>query len=209
MDSEEKAPRSRPTSRKTAKRRDAIIRAAIEVINEKSFALATMTDIAASLDLRDAALYYYFDSKQALAYACHIRSLERFHALLLKTDETGGTGHERLARFLRMMMEDADANGPELYFGDYSYLTPEQRDDVTARATKLTTTIERFTREGIEDGSIVPCEPPIVVQLVLGMLIWLAKWVPGVEGLTVDRLMSAVTVTALDGLKRREPLNTR
>ena len=193
----------RPATGKTAKRRDAIIRAAIEVINEKSFALATMTDIAASLDLRDAALYYYFDSKQALAYACHVRSLERFQALLLRTAEAGGTGHDKLGRFLRIMMEDADVNGPELYFGDYSYLTAEQRDDVSARAAELTATIERFARAGIEDGSIVECEPRIVVQLILGMLIWLAKWVPGVQGLTVDRLMAAITVTALDGLKRR------
>ena len=203
MENQDGAPKLRSVSRKTAKRRDAIIRAAIEVINEKSFALATMTDIAASLDLRDAALYYYFESKQALAYACHIRSLERFEALLVRTDAAGGTGHDKLTRFLRMMLEDAEVNGPELYFGDYSYLTPEQRDDVSARATQLTATIERFAQDGIEDGSIVPCEPHIVVQLILGMLIWLAKWVPGVEGLTVDRLMSAITVTSLDGLKPR------
>jgi hypothetical protein len=30
------------------------------------------------------------------------------------------------------------------------------------------------------------------VQLLLGMLIWLAKWVPTVEGVTVDRLMAAI-----------------
>ena len=194
-------PRSR--SRKSARKREAIIRAAIEIINAKSFALATMTEIAASLDLRDATLYYYFASKQALAYECHVRSLERFERLLAGTDAGGGTGHERLARFLRTMLDDAELNGPELYFGDYSYLSPEQRDDVTGRARALTATIERFATEGIADGSIVPCEPQIVVQLVLGMLIWLAKWVPGVKGLTVKRLMKAIQVTALDGLANR------
>jgi len=72
----EGVPRSK--SRKSAGKRDAIIQAAIEIINAKSFALATMTEIAASLDLSDAALYYYFPTKQALAYAAHVRSLERF-----------------------------------------------------------------------------------------------------------------------------------
>jgi hypothetical protein len=54
--------------------------AAIEIINVKGYALATMTEIAAALDLRDAALYYYFPNKQALVFACHQRSLERFEA---------------------------------------------------------------------------------------------------------------------------------
>ena len=71
---------------KSDKKRLAIIHAAIEVINVKSYALATMNEIAASLDLRDAALYYYFESKQALAYACQIHSLEIFDRLLHEAD---------------------------------------------------------------------------------------------------------------------------
>lgn len=188
-------------TRKSARKREAIIRAAIEVINEKSYALATMTDIAAALDLRDAALYYYFDSKQSLAFACHVRSLERFERLLVETDAAGGTGAAKLQRFLETMLQDAERNGPELYFGDSSYLAEEQRTQVDAWLKRLTDRLERFIAEGIDDGSIVHCEAHIVVQLAIGMLIWLAKWVPGIEGMTVERLMRAIGVVALDGLK--------
>ncbi len=52
------------------------------------------------------------------------------------------------------------------------------------------------------DGSITPCEASLVVQLLLGMLIWLAKWVPTVEGVTVDRLMAAIGVVGLKGLRK-------
>jgi hypothetical protein len=52
------------------------------------------------------------------------------------------------------------------------------------------------------DGSIVQCEPELSVQLLMGMLIWLGKWVPSVEGLTVDRLMSAIDATVFRGLDR-------
>jgi len=38
--------------------------------------------------------------------------------------------------------------------------------------------------------------------LLMGMLIWLGKWVPSVEGLTVDRLMSAIDATVFRGLDR-------
>ena len=119
-----KAKRRKPLSqsRKSAQKRDAIVRAAIEIINTKSYALATMSDIAAALDLRDATLYHYFPDKQALAYACHRRSLERFEHLLHAVDRGGGIGEEKLRLFIRGMLLDSEQHGSLLYFGDYSYL---------------------------------------------------------------------------------------
>lgn len=179
------------------------MRAAVEIINARSYALATMAEIAASLDLRDAALYYYFPSKQALAYACHVRSLELFERLLADADRQSTTGLGKVRHFIRGMLEDADVNGPQLYFGDYSYLADAERAQVRTWADRLTAMLEQFLVDGIEDGSVVPCEPHVVVQLLLGMLIWLAKWVPSIESMTVERLMDAIGVASLDGLSAR------
>lgn len=191
-------------SRKSAKKRDAILRAAIEIINRKSFALATMSEIAATLDLRDAALYYYFPSKQALAFACHLQSLERFERMLLAADRTGSSGAAKLELVLRELLFDTAENGPQLYFGDLSYLTDAQRDEVSVWGLRLIGDLERFVEEGITDGSVVPCEPKLVVQLLLGMLIWLAKWVPSIKDVTPDRLMAAMGAVSLEGLKPRQ-----
>lgn len=190
-------------SRKSAKKRDAILRAATEIINIKSFALATMSEIAARLDLRDAALYYYFPNKQALAYACHLKSLERLEHILAVTTVEGGSGAEKLEQFLRGLLFDAAENGPQLYFGDLSYLTEAQRSEVSDWGQRLTGDLERLIEEGIVDGSIVPCEPRLVVQMLLGMLIWLVKWVPTIQGATPDRLMAAIGVVSLKGLAPR------
>ena len=188
-------------SPKSAKKRDAILRAATEIINIKGYALATMIEIAAALDLRDAALYYYFPNKQALVFACHQSSLERFERVLSETNQDGGTGFERLERFLRALLVESARNGPLLYFGDRSYLDESQRDAIAACSEHLTRRLERMIQDGMVDGSITPCESSLAVQLLLGMLIWLAKWVPTVEGVTVDRLMAAIGVVSLSGLK--------
>ncbi len=187
-------------SRKSAGMRQAIVRVAIETINAKSYALATLTEIAAALGLRDAALYHYFPSKQALAYACHRHSLERFEHLLQAAEEHGGSGREKLRYLIRGMLIDSAQNGPQLYFGDYSYLDASQRKAISAWAARLKDLVVRCIDEGIADGSIVDCESELVVQLLLGMLIWLAKWVPAVEDVTVDRLMSAIDALAFRGL---------
>ncbi|OYU30613.1 MAG: TetR family transcriptional regulator [Comamonadaceae bacterium PBBC2] len=197
------------STRKSEGMRETIIRAATEIINEKSYALATLTGIAATLDMRDAALYYYFPNKQALAYACHRSSLERFEQLLNKSDEAGGTGEEKLRHLIRSMLAESAVNGPQLYFGDYSYLEAAQRKAITEWADRLKTILIRFLKEGMADGSIVQCEPELVTELLLGMLIWMAKWAPSVEGLTVDRMMNAFDALVFRGLERGHTLSAK
>ncbi len=192
-------------SRKSEGKRAAIVRAATVIMNEKSFALASMTEIAAALDLRDASLYHYFPSKRSLAYACHRSSLERFELLLRTVDATGGPGSEKLRHFIRAMLADSARHGPQLYFGDYSYLDAAQRKVIAAWADRLKDILVKFLKEGMADGSVVQCEPEFVVQLLLGMLIWLAKWAPAVDGMTVDRLMNAIDAFSFHGLERHAP----
>ena len=81
-----------------------------------------------------------------------------------------------------------------------------QRTAVTDWANRLKTILIRFLKEGMADGSVVQCEPELVVELLLGMLIWLGKWVPSVEGLTVDRLMNAIDALVFRGLERGHTL---
>ena len=191
------------SSAKSAQKREQIIRAATLIINEKSFALATMTEIAAALDLRDATLYYYFPSKQALGYACHIASLERIERILIKARHAETTGARRLRHSIHHILLDGEQHGSQLYFGDNSYLSDSQRDHVDAWSDRLEAMIEQFLIEGVRDGSIVPCETRLVTNLLIGMLISLARWTWRVEGITTDRLMQAIGLASLDGLERR------
>ena len=191
------------TSRKAQAKRDAIIRAATEIINDKSFAQATMTEIAASLQLRDATLYYYYPSKQVLGYACHLRSLETFNRVLEEAERTGCSGADRLQLFIEGMLRDATQNGPQLYFGDDSYLDVQQQGVVRFRLAALLDRMTAIIETGVSDGTISPCEPRLVVHLLAGMLIWLAKWVPQEEGLTRTRLLEAIRCVSFTGLKPR------
>lgn len=187
-------------SRKSQKKRDAIMAAATEILNRRTYALATMTEIAAALDLRDATLYYYFPSKQALFYACHVRSMDRFEGFLDTAEREGATGAGKLERFLFHLVDDSAEHGALLYFGDYFHLDPRHRAMIADRASALTVKLERFLEVGIADGSLRPCETKLVVQLLLGMLIWLARWVPSVADLTGERLLAAIGVFSLEGL---------
>jgi AcrR family transcriptional regulator len=168
-----------------------------------------MTDIAAALDLRDATLYHYFPDKQSLAYACHRRSLERFEHLLLTIDRAGGMGEEKLRLFIRGMLVTSQQQGSLLYFGDYPYLDAAQRTVISDWADRLKGGLVKFMEEGMNDGSVVQCEPLIVVNLLLGMLIWMVKWAPAFDGLTVDRLMNAIDAFSFRGLDDRRAAGSK
>ena len=107
-----------------------------------------------------------------------------------------------------MLVESAQ-NGPQLYFGDFSYLESAQRKAISAWADRIKAVLVRFLKEGMADGTIVQCEPELVMQLLLGMLIWLGKWVPSVEGLTVDRLMNAIDASIFRGLDRAHAVSLK
>ena len=179
------------------------MRVAIDVINLRSFALATMTEIADRLGLRDAALYYYFPSKQALVYACHVDSMERFERLVDQTEAMSVNGLGKIELLLRLFLEDSEANGQHLYFGDHSYLAERERVAIDEWAARLTKRIEGFIEAGIVDGSVRQCEAELTVQLILGMLIWLAKWAPSIEGLTVERLLASLSSLTVSGIRAK------
>ena len=201
-----KSPKTVSSSRKSDKRRGEIMRVAIETINAKSYAQATMIDIAAALDLRDATLYHYFHDKRTLAYACCRTSLERAQKLLEAADFTNGMGAEKLRHFVRTLLADSGENGALLYLGDISYLDSAQRRAIREWIDRLRAILVQFLTEGMADGSIVECEPEIVVQLFLGMLIWLGKWVPSIPDLTLDRLLGAIEAFSFQGMAHDVPV---
>ena len=188
-------------SHKSASKRRAIMRVAIDVINLRSFALATMTEIADRLGLKDAALYYYFPGKQALVYACHVDSMDRFERLVGDVEASGANGLGKVELLLKLFLEDSEANGQHLYFGDHSYLAERERLAIDDWAARLTKRIEKFIEQGIADGSVRQCEPELMVQLILGMLIWLGKWAPSTEGLTAKRLLASLSSLTVGGLR--------
>src|SRR5262245_34761688 len=72
----------RPATKKFHKRRDTIVRAAIEMINHKGVRGMTLADIAKQLDQVPTAVMYYFRRKEQLAAECYYRAIERYEQII-------------------------------------------------------------------------------------------------------------------------------
>ena len=71
------APRpNKSATHKFHRRRDTIVRAAVEVLNAKGVRGMTLADVAARIDLVPTAVMYYFRKKEELAAACFHKAIE-------------------------------------------------------------------------------------------------------------------------------------
>ncbi|RYE92496.1 MAG: TetR/AcrR family transcriptional regulator, partial [Oxalobacteraceae bacterium] len=82
-------------------KRDAILAAAAEAINEQSAKGMTFADVARRVGLNTTSVTYYFKRKEDLAAACFEQTLERLQAMLDESLELA-TPRERVARYLAL-----------------------------------------------------------------------------------------------------------
>jgi len=85
-------------------KRDAILAAAADVINEQSAKGMTFADVAQRVGLNTTSVTYYFKRKEDLAAAAFEVTLDRLDAMLDEAHQEG-TPETRIARFLSINME--------------------------------------------------------------------------------------------------------
>src|SRR5258706_14147813 len=85
------------------KKKEAIIAAAVGILNRRGVRGMTLADVAASVDLITTSVTYYFKKKEDLAVACFLRGIERFDALIGEALRES-TPPERLLKFLELYL---------------------------------------------------------------------------------------------------------
>ncbi len=84
-------------------KRDSILAAAADAINEQSAKGMTFADVARRVGLNTTSVTYYFKRKEDLAAACFEQTLERLEAMLVDAAQAG-TPEERVDRLLAANM---------------------------------------------------------------------------------------------------------
>ncbi len=109
-----------PRERRHQKTKQAILKTAREIINEKGADGLSIREIAHRIDYSPAGLYEYFDSKDAIIAAVCLEGLERLNAALNRVD-TALSPAERLVELGLAYLEFAQ-NNPEQFAFIFSML---------------------------------------------------------------------------------------
>lgn len=156
-------------------KRRAVIRAAGEAFRRQGYHNTSMVEIARTLGLTKAALYYYVKSKEEILYECHIMVYEAMDEILRKFFGEGDTGLEELTLIFSELVRMLTRDGVPL-LTDVSSLGGDLRKDVLARRNTIEARITSIVRRGMDDGSLRQGDPVLAVYFFMGALNWLNAW---------------------------------
>jgi AcrR family transcriptional regulator len=174
------APRRRGRPRKIARPED-LLAAALRVFAERGFAAARLDDVAREAGVSKAALYLYFESKQAifeaLVRSAVLPNIERLEAMVAGSEESAGDLLRRLVQAVaRLVVETELAAFPKLIVAEATNFPDLARLYRSAVIERVLGLVSRIIRRGIETGEFRPADPHLAARLVMAPLLFAALW---------------------------------
>ncbi len=158
-------------------KRSSIILEAARSFNRTGFYGTSMADIAQRLGVTKAALYRYVPNKHDVLFACFNIAMDSSFASIERADKQGANGLEKVRIALRGYLEDLIGTlGHPVVLLEENALLPEQARAVIRRRDEAERRYRGFIKEGVEDGSIIPCDPKLAVFALMGAINWVPKW---------------------------------
>ena len=182
-----------PQSDGASARLDALLDAAAAEFNARGIAGARLAHVAQQVGIKRAALYYYVDSREDLAYRCYARACRTTADDLAFARGAGRKGLDRLTAFIRRALDPARA--PAVVLSEVPYLGAARRGELETLHARNMRVLRGFLEDGIADRSIRNCDAAIVSQALFGMI----SWVPLAEEYVVGSGQS-VRAQAADAL---------
>jgi AcrR family transcriptional regulator len=190
--------------RDPATKRDAVLQTAAQLFIEKSYGRTSMNDVAERLNITKPALYHYFQNKEQILIECYRLGTGLIGDTLNEIAAHCGNGLEKVAAFIYSY-----ANVMTVNFGrcvmrlDEGDLSEEARQEVRRYKRSIDRRLRGFIQEGVDDGSIVPCDVKIAAFSIAGALNWICQWYEPEGALSGEEIASQFAQTLTRGLERR------
>jgi len=190
-------------SRDPVAKREVILATAAQLFLEKSYGRTSLNDVADRLNITKPAIYHYFRSKEQILVECYRLGTAMIAETLDQIAAHCGTGIEKVAAFIRSY-----ANVMTMNFGrcvmrlDEGDLSGDARAEIRASKRKIDRRLRSFVQEGIDDGSIAPCDPKLAAFSIAGALNWICMWYEPGGPLSPEEIATQFARTLTRGLAR-------
>lgn len=170
-----RSPEQREADR--AAKRHALLLAAARMFNARGFHAASLDDVATSVGVTKPTIYHYLGNKEQVLIECMAIGLHRLREAASQSREVPGTARDRLRRFLERYAEVnmTDFGQCVVRTGD-ELLSCEGLEKLRALKRPIDAAMRQFIREGIDDGSIAPCDPKLMAFALAGAVNWIPRW---------------------------------
>lgn len=191
------------TEDRQREKREIVIRMAGAAFGRNGFYSTTLEDVAKSIGLTKAAIYYYFKNKNEILFECHKLAIQIAQKALEDAESQGRNGFEKLTLTVRNYIVGMTS---ELNFSilvDVSALKPDERSYVVSFRDRFEARMRSFVEEGIADGSIAPCEPKFAIFAIMGAVSWVPSWYSPEGELTGEQVADVLIGFLSNGLSPR------
>jgi len=187
-------------------KREAVLKTAAQLFLEKSYGRTSMNDVAVRLNITKPALYHYFRNKEEILVECYRLGTGLIEEILNEISDHCGTGLEKVEAFIYSY-----ANVMTVNFGrcvmrlDDADLSADAFAEVRKYKRKIDRRLRTFVQEGIDDGTIMPCDPKIAAFSIAGALNWIGHWYEPEGALSAEEIATQFTRTLTMGLAAGRP----
>lgn len=195
-----------------AVREKQIKQAALRLFSEKGFHHTTITQIADAAELGKGTIYWYWKSKEDLAFSLVEDMLRDFVRLIEAARDAEGPAVER---FRNLVAEVA-----ELYYRETEYLrllwkfrvdrhyifSPEYTERVASYYVRMREALEAMISQGIEGGELRPVDPKRMAFILLGIAEGLElEWLENEEELSMRDALIEIMGVVIAGIAKQHP----
>lgn len=161
---------------RTAKR-EAVLRAAVRMFNERGFFATSLDDVAASLGISKRTIYHYLANKDQVLLECVTIGLQQLLQAAEEARVEAGTGRDRLAKFLRRYAEiNMDDFGRCVIRTGEEALSRDSLPRYRALKREIDIAMRSMLNEAVEDGTIGGLDVRMAAFTIAGALNWPARW---------------------------------
>ena len=160
-----------------AAKRDAVLRAAVRMFNERGFHATSLDDVAASLGISKRTIYHYLANKDQVLLECITIGLQQLLEAAEQARGETGDGRHRLMRFLRRYAEiNMEDFGRCVIRTGAEALSPESMPRYRELKRQIDGALRALIEEAVADGSIAPVDVKMAAFTLAGALNWPARW---------------------------------
>jgi AcrR family transcriptional regulator len=158
-------------------KREAVLRMAAQVFNEKGYLAATLDEVAERLHVTKPTLYYYVKNKDEILYECVRIGLTMLQDAITEVGASGGTALDKLVAAMHKYTEIVTMDfGMCLIRVGEDPLPPESQRKLRRIKAAIDLEFRELIRQGIVEGTIAPCDPKLAAFTLAGALSWIGRW---------------------------------
>ncbi|MFZ5512537.1 MAG: TetR/AcrR family transcriptional regulator [Pseudomonadota bacterium] len=187
-------------------KREAVLRVAAQLFNEKGFHATSLDEVAERLHVTKPTLYYYVKNKDEILFECVRIGLEMMQAAIAEAGKSGGTAMDKLIAAMRQyaLIVTMDFGMCLIRVGE-DPLPPESRRRLRGLKAKIDREFRALIEQGIAEGSLQPYDPKIAAFTLAGALSWIGRWYRPDGPLRPEDIADQSIAVLMNGLFHRAP----